>query len=58
MSIAKRKNRIKVYEKPCLMHVYMSNGLPNLIYGYPSKVFTTLAVLKGIETAVKAIRVL
>ena len=58
MAPGKKKHGVKIYEKACLMHVYMSNGLPHLIYGYPSKVFETLAILKGIETAVKAIRVL
>ena len=58
MTPSKKKHKTKVYEKPCLMHIYMANGLPHLIYGYPSKVFETLAVLKGVKTAVKAIRVL
>lgn len=46
-----------IREHPRLMYIYMHDGTPKMIFGYPSKVVEMMTVMYG-EAGLKAVRVL
>ena len=47
----------KPYERPRLMHIYLTSGRPELIFGYPSAIAEMMWVMYG-DDGLKALRVL
>lgn len=45
------------YERPRLMHIYLTSGRPELIFGYPSAIAEMMRVMYGYDS-LKAVRVL
>ena len=45
------------YERPCLMHIYLTSGRPELIFGYPSAIAQMMWMQYG-DDSLKAVRVL
>ena len=44
--------------RPMLMHIYLHSNVPYLIAGFPDSMVQHLAILYGIDTAIKSIKVL
>lgn len=45
------------YERPRLMHIYLTSGRPELIFGYPSAIAQMMWMRYG-DDSLKAVRVL
>lgn len=55
MGIDPRERRRR---RPMLMHIYLHSNVPYLIAGFPDTMVQHLAMLYGIDTVIKSIRVL
>lgn len=45
------------YERPRLMHIYLTSGRPELVFGYPSAIAQMMWMQYG-DDSLKAVRVL